>query len=356
MHMRRYTTPVGRVSARALLLMLVLAQVVGPSIGAAQDQGTTEPAIVDNAAASKSAETEKNAVPDKIVPDKLPEASSGAPADAPVHAVEETSPAIAEAHDPTEGEPARALESDPGAERREDLPHNLSPWGMFMAADRVVKAVMIGLAIASLATWTVFLAKSVEVACARARARRASDVIASSESLGEADRALARRGGPAAFMVRSAGEEMRRSSPMLDYAGDGGMKERVVSRLARIEVQAGRRLTRGTGLLATIGATAPFVGLFGTVWGIMNAFIGISQAQTTNLAVVAPGIAEALLATALGLVAAIPAVVIYNVFARAVAGYRQLLADAAAGVDRLVSRDLDVRKVPANRAHVLAAE
>ena len=98
-------------------------------------------------------------------------------------------------------------------------------------------------------------------------------------------------------------------------------------------------------MLATIGATAPFVGLFGTVWGIMNSFVGISEAQTTNLAVVAPGIAEALLATALGLVAAIPAVVIYNVFARWTAGYRARLADAAAAVERLVSRDLDHRRL-----------
>ena len=84
-------------------------------------------------------------------------------------------------------------------------------------------------------------------------------------------------------------------------------------------------MIRGTGILATIGATAPFVGLFGTVWGIMNSFIGISKPHTTNLAVVAPGIAEALLATALGLVAAIPAVVIYNMFSRSIAGYRALL-------------------------------
>ena len=83
-------------------------------------------------------------------------------------------------------------------------------------------------------------------------------------------------------------------------------------------------MIRGTGILATIGATAPFVGLFGTVWGIMNSFIGISKPHTTNLAVVAPGIAEALLATALGLVAAIPAVVIYNMFSRSIAGYRAL--------------------------------
>jgi biopolymer transport protein ExbB len=98
---------------------------------------------------------------------------------------------------------------------------------------------------------------------------------------------------------------------------------------------------RGTGVLATIGATAPFVGLFGTVWGIMNSFIGISKSHTTNLAVVAPGIAEALLATAFGLAAAIPAVVIYNVFARSIAGYRAGLGDAAAEVLRLVSRDLE---------------
>ena len=100
-------------------------------------------------------------------------------------------------------------------------------------------------------------------------------------------------------------------------------------------------MIRGTGILATIGATAPFVGLFGTVWGIMNSFIGISKSHTTNLAVVAPGIAEALLATALGLVAAIPAVVMYNMFSRWIAGYRALHADAAAEVLRLVSRDLD---------------
>ena len=105
-------------------------------------------------------------------------------------------------------------------------------------------------------------------------------------------------------------------------------------------------MIRGTGILATIGATAPFVGLFGTVWGIMNAFIGISKSHTTNLAVVAPGIAEALLATAFGLVAAIPAVVIYNVFARSVSGYRAILADASAEVMRFVSRDLDRRARP----------
>ena len=262
------------------------------------------------------------------------------PAVAPNPAI---APAPAEASSPTD-----LLQQFLAPERRTDLPHNLSPWGMFMAADWVVKSVMIGLAIASLVTWTIWLAKTIEMACARARIRRALAAILSSASLTEASRTLSGRGGPAAFMVRSAEEELRQSMIAFDYAGNDGVKERLGSNLARIEAQAGRRMSKGTGALATIGSTAPFVGLFGTVWGIMNSFIGISEAQTTNLAVVAPGIAEALLATAIGLVAAIPAVVIYNVFARSITGYRQLLTDAATGVERLVSRDLDFAKVPAN--------
>ncbi len=132
--------------------------------------------------------------------------------------------------------------------------------------------------------------------------------------------------------------ELQLSSDVDDKAG---IKERIGTRLQRLEVAAGRDMNKGTGVLATIGATAPFVGLFGTVWGIMNSFIGISKAQTTNLAVVAPGIAEALLATAIGLFAAIPAVVIYNQFTRSIARYRALVGDASAEVLRLVSRDLD---------------
>ncbi len=235
--------------------------------------------------------------------------------------------------------------------RDHTLPHDLSPWGMFMAADWVVKAVMIGLAFASLITWTVWLAKTLELAGARANAGRGLKRIIQAESLPDAVRSLDRKGGPAALMVRAAAHEMEASRATLAFGGAPGLKERVTSHLSRIEAQAGRRMTRGTGILATIGSTAPFVGLFGTVWGIMNSFIGISEAQTTNLAVVAPGIAEALLATALGLVAAIPAVVIYNVFARSISGYRLLLADAAAAVERLVSRDIDRRAVP---EHALA--
>lgn len=233
------------------------------------------------------------------------------------------------------------------------LPRDLSPWGMFMAADIVVKAVMIGLAVASLATWTVWFAKSIELAAARRRLRRAVRAISAADNLDAALGALDREAGPAALLAREAKEEVALSAGDGERVEGGGIKERVASRLGRIESAAARRMTRGTGVLATIGSTAPFVGLFGTVWGIMNAFIGISEAQTTNLAVVAPGIAEALLATAMGLVAAIPAVVVYNTFARAIGGYRQMLADASAGVERLVSRDLDrglIARRPMRRA------
>jgi biopolymer transport protein ExbB len=219
-----------------------------------------------------------------------------------------------------------------------DLPRDLTPWGMFLNADTVVKAVLIGLAFASLVTWTVWLAKSIELMGAKRRARQAAATLAAARHLAEAAQQLTKASGPVAQFVEAAVTELRLSDDAMDREG---IKERVASRLKRIEANRGRLMMRGTGVLATIGATAPFVGLFGTVWGIMNSFIGISKSQTTNLAVVAPGIAEALLATAIGLVAAIPAVVIYNVFSRQIAAYRAILSDASAEVLRLVGRDLD---------------
>jgi biopolymer transport protein ExbB len=218
------------------------------------------------------------------------------------------------------------------------LPRDLSPWSMFASADIVVQAVMVGLAFASVVTWTVWLAKSVELWMARQRVRGALAAIADERSLAAATARMSTRRGIVTLFLVAAAQELALSA---DLAKRDGIKERVASRLARLEAAAVRDMNKGTGLLATIGSTAPFVGLFGTVWGIMNSFIGISKAQTTNLAVVAPGIAEALLATAIGLFAAVPAVIIYNQFARSIGGYRGLLGDAAAEVQRLVSRDLD---------------
>jgi biopolymer transport protein ExbB len=218
------------------------------------------------------------------------------------------------------------------------LPRDLSPWGMFLSADPLVKAVLIGLAFASVVTWTVSLAKTIELVLATRREREALRSLAAVRRLADALEHLAPTKSPAGEFLDAAETELRLSAGGTEREG---VKERIASRLERIEAACGRRIMRGTGVLATIGATAPFVGLFGTVWGIMNSFIGIAREHTTNLAVVAPGIAEALLATAFGLAAAIPAVVIYNMFARSIAGYRALLGDASAEVLRLVSRDLD---------------
>ncbi|MGE8943883.1 tonB-system energizer ExbB [Leptospira interrogans] len=209
---------------------------------------------------------------------------------------------------------------------------------MFMAADIVVKAVMIGLFIASIMTWVIGFTKALELLTAGIFLRRALGRIVGERSLNDAISELRSRRGVLAAMLDASATEVRVSG---NSPNPEGVKERVASRLERIEASVSRSVARGTGILATIGSTAPFVGLFGTVWGIMNSFIGISKAQTTNLAIVAPGIAEALLATAIGLVAAIPAVMIYNQFARWTAGYRLLVADASAHVQRLVSRDLD---------------
>ncbi len=214
------------------------------------------------------------------------------------------------------------------------LPRNLSPWGMFTHADVVVQAVMIGLALASLATWTVWLAKTVELRQATAQARERIAALEGGASLAEMARDCGEASDAVARLVQAAAHEA--SLPGASW--DADFKERISLRLERVEAAMARRVGQGTGILATVGAVAPFVGLFGTVWGIMNAFIGISQAHTTNLAVVAPGIAEALLATALGLVAAIPAVVIYNHLARVITGYRALLGDASAQLLLLLSR------------------
>jgi biopolymer transport protein ExbB len=232
------------------------------------------------------------------------------------------------------------------------LPHDLTPLGMFMSADVVVKAVMLGLVFASVLTWTIWLAKTLGLVSARRRLRRADGMLAAAAALNEVARKASAASPHVALLISAAESELQRSPDLRDVEG---VKERIAARFGRIEAGVGRQMMQATGIIATIGATAPFVGLFGTVWGIMNSFIGISKLHTTNLAVVAPGIAEALLATACGLAAAIPAVVIYNGFARSIANYRGLFADASVEVLALVGRDL-TRPVPAaEEKRVLAA-
>jgi biopolymer transport protein ExbB len=216
--------------------------------------------------------------------------------------------------------------------------HELSPWSMFLSADIIVKAVMIGLAFASLVTWTICIAKMIELSLVQRKLRVALGKINDARSLADAQFALGAKDSVLSSLLAAALREARLSAGI---SSDGGIKERAASSFAEVVRAEARRIRLGMGLLATIGATSPFVGLFGTVWGIMNSFIGISKSQTTNLAVVAPGIAEALLATALGLVAAIPAVIIYNYFARVTKGYLELVSRSSGAAARLLSRDLD---------------
>jgi biopolymer transport protein ExbB len=217
-----------------------------------------------------------------------------------------------------------------------NIPHELSPWSMFLSADILVKAVMTGLAFASLVTWTIFIAKSIQLFLAKRGLRKALVRVAETNNLTEAQLAAGRRSVPASLLA-AAIKEIRLSAE----GSAGGIQARAASRFAEIVRSEGRAARSGLGLVAMIASTAPFVGLFGTVWGIMNSFIGISKAQTTNLAVVAPGIAEALLATAIGLAAAVPAVLVYNHLVRVSKSYLDLVGRASGTVARLLSRDLE---------------
>ncbi|MBR9651296.1 tonB-system energizer ExbB [Thalassovita aquimarina] len=212
--------------------------------------------------------------------------------------------------------------------------HDLSPLGMYRNADWVVQWIMLGLLAASVLSWTVLFAKMAELFAARIGIGRGLRLLRRAETL----KAVQEARGPVARMLAETETELAQSGRDLPPVG---IKDRLALRLSRIEAAEARRIARGIGILATIGSIAPFVGLFGTVWGIMNSFISIAQSQTTSLAVVAPGIAEALLATAMGLGAAIPAVVIYNGLGRVIAAHRARIADAGVLVLAIAGRDLD---------------
>ena len=203
---------------------------------------------------------------------------------------------------------------------------------VFAHADGLVQAVMLGLLAASVLDWAIWAGKLVQLSLARRALARDYRALAAAGRLGAP---LSK--GLMARMQAAALAEIRASEGL----PEAGVKERVAIDLARIEAGAARAMQAGVTAVGSVGSTAPFVGLFGTVWGIMNAFVGIAESGSSSLAVVAPGIAEALMATALGLIAAIPAVLLYNHLTRAVGGYRASLADAAALVERTLSRDLD---------------
>ena len=218
---------------------------------------------------------------------------------------------------------------------------DLSVWGMYQHADIVVKCVMIGLILASVVTWAIFFSKSLEFFTQKRRLKREQQQLAEARSLDQASEIAAGFDTKSlgALLINEAQNELELSEGSADHAG---ITERTGFRLERRVAAVGRHMGRGNGYLATIGAISPFVGLFGTGWGIMNSFIGIAQTQTTNLAVVAPGIAEAPLAPAIGVVSARPAVVIYQLVARPSGSDTAMLGDVAAQVLLLQSRDLDL--------------
>lgn len=209
----------------------------------------------------------------------------------------------------------------------------------FQSVEHTVIWVLIGF---SVITWGLALLKLIQFGRLRALDRSFNKRFWSASNLPDAIELGDQHNGATA-RVAQAGFKAIQIGDGQDLAQAIAHQDRL-ERALRQQIQRERRsLESGLAVLASIGSTSPFIGLFGTVWGIMNSFISISESQTTNLAIVAPGIAEALLATAIGLVAAIPAVIIYNIFARSVTSYRHLLADVGAGVERLVSRDLDIR-------------
>ncbi len=222
---------------------------------------------------------------------------------------------------------------------------DLSMWALFLRADLVVKAVMIGLIVASFVSWAIIFDKILRLRRLFKGADNFEEAFWSGGSLEDLyDRIGPRPPDPMTSIFVAAMREWRRSAAK-GLADRESARASLPQRIERVmQVTLGREmeaLNRRMGFLASLGSTAPFIGLFGTVWGIMNSFVGIAAAQTTNLAVVAPGIAEALLATAIGLAAAKPAVIVYNAFARSIAGYRLMLADVSAAALRHVSRDLD---------------
>jgi biopolymer transport protein ExbB len=321
---------------RVVILGLAMLSLASPSLAQQKAAPTPQTPALSQSQAVQAPAVQAQAFQAPAAP--VVQAPAAAPQPAPASPAPEVAPSVSNSG-------SRSLKAEAAALRE------LSPWSMFLSADVLVKAVMIGLAFASLITWTIFIAKMIELAVAQRKLKTALNTIGDSRSLAEAQFALGAKQGVLPSFLAAAMREARLSAGI---SSDSGIKERAASSFAEILRAEARRIRLGMGLLATIGATSPFVGLFGTVWGIMNSFIGISKAQTTNLAVVAPGIAEALLATAIGLVAAIPAVIIYNHFARVTKTYLELVSRASGAAGRLLSRDLDRTHV--SGTHSRAAE
>ncbi len=225
------------------------------------------------------------------------------------------------------------------------MSHNLSVWGLFLEADIVVKLVMIILLAASFWTWAIIIEKAMRMRRLRSRAEDFEESFWSGGSLDDLyDRIDSRPTDPMSALFVSAMREWRRSVAKGLAAGEDA-RMRTQQRVERVMgITLGRemdRLEKHMIFLASVGSAAPFLGLFGTVWGIMNAFTSIAASKNTSLAVVAPGIAEALFATALGLVAAIPAVIAFNKLSNDLGRYGARLEAFMVEFGAIMSRQLE---------------
>lgn len=237
---------------------------------------------------------------------------------------------------------------DPSALAAAAPVHDLSMIGLFLQADLVVKLVMLSLVFASVWSWAIIIDKLLKIRRLQEQAEQFEEAFWSGGSLEELyDRIGSRPIDPMSAVFAAAMREWRRSA----QRGIGGHAGNLQQRIERVmSVTVGRemdRLEKWTPFLASVGSTAPFIGLFGTVWGIMNSFAAIAASKNTSLAVVAPGIAEALFATAIGLVAAIPAVLAYNKISTDLARYANRLENFASEFGAILSRQLDSARTAA---------
>lgn len=220
-------------------------------------------------------------------------------------------------------------------------PATMSPIGLFLHADWVGRGVMFGLLLASLWTWAIILSFGSRIGNVRKASDRFEAEYREADDMDEFHRRVAGRDLPIARIFAAGVTEWRRST--VGKAIDReGTRERLATAMGAAVAQEVDRLADRLNFLATVGSVAPFVGLFGTVWGIMRSFTGIAQQQSTSLAVVAPGIAEALFATAIGLFAAIPAVIAYNRYSHSVNRVEARLNRFADGFHATLSRRLEL--------------
>ena len=249
----------------------------------------------------------------------------------------------------TDAAPAATTEAAPAAteEPAAESHGKLTPARMFMEADIVVKVVMIGLLLASVFTWVILLIKMFEFGALNRSTDRFLEAFRQTRTIADMRRVATSEefeGNPLADMAAAATDEVELSRQAgLSVTGDHRDSALSRAQAAVSAVQSGlaKRLSGGQQFMASVGSTAPFIGLFGTVYGVMNSFIGIANTNTTNLASVAPGISEALLATGIGLFAAIPAVIFYNYFNTRIAAYGTRSDGFNAELMNAVSRNLD---------------